>query len=158
MSELDFAIEPEVECPNDDSNDDAFVRGTTTIGGRDAVNEYVACRMYPLAAGFSFKSVPVGTTIMSKVDFLTVVRCGDYCCGARRSFLAKVEMNARRVLGSFEPREYNALAMANILNIGHLNRVFNRWWFSMLPALLLALKPLKRLIRKGRMRCQKTGC
>jgi hypothetical protein len=77
MSELDLAIEPEVECPNDDPNDAAFVRGTTTIGGRDAVNEYVACRMYPLAAGFSFKSVPVGMTIMSKVEtFLPLFAVG----------------------------------------------------------------------------------
>jgi hypothetical protein len=33
MSELDYAIEPEVECPDNDPNDAAFVRVTTTSGG-----------------------------------------------------------------------------------------------------------------------------
>jgi hypothetical protein len=49
MSELDYAVEPKVECPDNDPNDASFVRATATIGGRDAVEEYVACKMYPLA-------------------------------------------------------------------------------------------------------------
>jgi hypothetical protein len=39
MSALDYAIELELECPDDDSNDVAFAQATTTIGGRDAVKE-----------------------------------------------------------------------------------------------------------------------
>jgi hypothetical protein len=54
MSELDYVIEPEVEYLDNDPNDAAFVRATTTIGGRDAVEEYVACKMYSLAAVFAF--------------------------------------------------------------------------------------------------------
>jgi hypothetical protein len=37
MSELDYAIEPEVECLDNDPNDVAFVRATATIGACDAV-------------------------------------------------------------------------------------------------------------------------
>jgi hypothetical protein len=48
-SELDYVVEPEVEWPDDDPNDVAFVRATTTIGGHDVVEEYVACKMYLLA-------------------------------------------------------------------------------------------------------------
>jgi hypothetical protein len=62
MSELDYAIEPEVECSNNDPIDVAFVRATTTIRGHDAIKEYVACKMYPLAAGFGFESVPLRMT------------------------------------------------------------------------------------------------
>jgi hypothetical protein len=54
MSALDYTVEPEVECPNDDPNDAAFIQSTTTIGGRDAVEEFVAYKMFPLASGFSF--------------------------------------------------------------------------------------------------------
>jgi hypothetical protein len=68
MSELDYAIEPEVECLDNDPNDATFVRATATIGGRDTVEEYMACKMYLLAAGFGFESVPLGTTLMSKVE------------------------------------------------------------------------------------------
>jgi hypothetical protein len=68
MSELYYTVEPEVECPNNNSNNAAFVRATTTIGGRDAVEEYVACKIYPLAASFGFESVPLGMTPVSKVE------------------------------------------------------------------------------------------
>jgi hypothetical protein len=37
--------------------------------------------------------------------------------------LAEVEMEAERFLGSFQPREYDALMMAKLPNGGHLNRV-----------------------------------
>jgi hypothetical protein len=33
MSALDYTVEPEVECPDDDPIDAAFVQTTTTIGG-----------------------------------------------------------------------------------------------------------------------------
>jgi hypothetical protein len=62
MSALDYTVEPEVECSDDDPNDAAFVRATTTIGGRDAVEEFVAYKMFPLASSFSFKDTLVGTT------------------------------------------------------------------------------------------------
>jgi hypothetical protein len=45
MSELDYAVEPKVECSDNDPNDDAFVRSTTTIRGHDAVEEYLVCKM-----------------------------------------------------------------------------------------------------------------
>jgi hypothetical protein len=61
-------MEPEVECPDNDPSDAAFVRATTTIGGSDAVEEYVACKTYPLAANFSFKGVAFGMTPMLKLE------------------------------------------------------------------------------------------
>jgi hypothetical protein len=68
MSELDYAVEPKVECPDNDPNNVAYVRATAIIGGRKDVEEYVACKMYPLATGFSFKSMPLGTTPVSRVE------------------------------------------------------------------------------------------
>jgi hypothetical protein len=57
MSELDYSVEPKVECTDDDANDVAFVREAATIEGHDAVEKYVAYKMYLLAVGFSFDSV-----------------------------------------------------------------------------------------------------
>jgi hypothetical protein len=68
MSGLDYVVEPEVECPDDDPNDAAFVRAIATIGGHDAIEEYVVCKVYPLAAAFGFDSVTLVTTPMSKVE------------------------------------------------------------------------------------------
>jgi hypothetical protein len=67
MSVLDYTVEPEVECLDDDLNDVAFVRAITTIGGRDAVEEFVACKMFPLASGFGFKDVTIGMTPVLKI-------------------------------------------------------------------------------------------
>jgi hypothetical protein len=41
-------------------------------------------------------------------------------------FLAEVETEAKRVLRSFRPREYDTLVVVNILNGGRLNRVFEQ--------------------------------
>jgi hypothetical protein len=56
MSELDYSVEPKVECTDDDPNDAAFVRETATIEGHDTVEKCVAYKMY-LLAGFGFDSV-----------------------------------------------------------------------------------------------------
>jgi hypothetical protein len=68
MSTLDYTVEPEVECPYSDVNDAAFIWAMATIGGRDAVDEFLACGVYPLASGFGFRDVDIGTTVMSKVE------------------------------------------------------------------------------------------
>jgi hypothetical protein len=68
MSELDYSIEPDVECLDNDPNDAAFIRATATIRCRDAAEEYVACKMYLLAASFVFANVALGTMPMSKVE------------------------------------------------------------------------------------------
>jgi hypothetical protein len=110
---------------DDDPNNAAFVWATPTIGGRDAVEEYVACKMYPLAVGFGLKSMPVGMTLVSKVETcLPLFVVGTFVVEHADHFLEEVEMDADRVLGSFGPREYDALAVANIPNGGHRNRVF----------------------------------
>jgi hypothetical protein len=58
MSKLEYVVEPEVECQDNDPNDAAFVDATATIRGHNVVEEYVSCRMYPLAASFNFDSDP----------------------------------------------------------------------------------------------------
>jgi hypothetical protein len=68
MSALDYTVELEVECPDDDANDAAFVQATATIRGRDTVEEFLACKMYPLAADFGFHGMAVGMMPMSKVQ------------------------------------------------------------------------------------------
>jgi hypothetical protein len=67
MSALDYTVEPEVECSDDDTNDAAFVQATTIIGSQDTIEEFLACKMFALASGFGFKYVPVSTTPMSKI-------------------------------------------------------------------------------------------
>jgi hypothetical protein len=131
MSELDYAIELEVEYPD---NDATFVRATATIGGCDAVEEYVACKIYSLAASFGFESVPLGTTPVSKVETpLLLFAVGTIATELVDHFLAEVEIETERVLWSFEPREYNALRVVNISNDGRLNCVLEQMGVSYFP-------------------------
>jgi hypothetical protein len=131
MGELDYAIEPEVECSDNDPNDAAFIRATVTIGGCDAVEEYTTCKIFPLAASFGFESVPLGTTPVSRVETpfpLFVV--GTIAAEYTDHFLAEVETETEKVLGSFRPREYDALRLANIPIGDHLNRIFEQMGVS----------------------------
>jgi hypothetical protein len=97
MSKLDYAVEPKVECLDDDPNDAAFIRTTATTRGRDAVDEYVACKIYPLAAGFGFDSVPLGTTPVSKVDTpLPLFAVGNVAVEHTAHLLEEIEREAEK--------------------------------------------------------------
>jgi hypothetical protein len=113
ISMVDYMVEPEVEFPNSNVN--------------DAVEEFFACGMYPPGSSFDFRDVTVGTTVVSKVKtplaFFLVepVSAEDAGC-----FQAKVETDADRILGSFRPKEHDALMMAKLPNDDRLNQVFEK--------------------------------
>jgi hypothetical protein len=91
-------------------NDVTFVRVTLTIGGCDAVKEFVAYVMYSLASSFDFRDVTVGTTAESKVKIpLPIFLVEPVAAKDAGHFLAKVETDAARILGSFRPKEHDAL-------------------------------------------------
>jgi hypothetical protein len=124
MSKLDYAVEPDIECSDNDLNDAAFIRATSTVGGHNAIEEYVACKMYPLDVGFDFKSVPLGMTPISRVETpLPLFVVGTIAVEHVDRVLVGIETKVERVLGSFELGEYDAPGMANILNGSCLNRV-----------------------------------
>jgi hypothetical protein len=94
----------------------------------------VACKMYPLAVGFSFKSVPLRMTPVSKVETpLPLFDVGTIDEEHIDCVLEEIETEDERVLGRFGPREYDALRMANISNGGHLNWVLEQMGVSYAP-------------------------
>jgi hypothetical protein len=134
MSELDYAVEPEVECLNNDPNDAAFVRVTTTIGGHDVVEEHLAWKLYLLAASFDSESVPLGMTPVSKVVTpLPLFAVGTIAAEHADCFLVEVETEGEWVLGIFGPREYDALRVANIPIGDCLNRILEHLVVSYFP-------------------------
>jgi hypothetical protein len=95
MSTRDYVVESDVECPDVDPNDVAFIDISATIGGRDAIEEFVACKMYPLGSGFGFKDVAIGTTPVSKVQTpLPVFPVGTVFVEGASHLLAKMETEA----------------------------------------------------------------
>jgi hypothetical protein len=67
MSALKFHTKSSFNCPNDDLSDRAFVWALTSIGGRDAVEEFVSCGVWPLDAGNDFEHMKVGEAPVSKL-------------------------------------------------------------------------------------------
>jgi hypothetical protein len=67
MSALDFLMEPPVNCPDSDGGDATFVKATGFIGGRDTIEEFFTCRLYPLAANSRLGEVAEGITPASKL-------------------------------------------------------------------------------------------
>jgi hypothetical protein len=122
LRELDYAVEPKLECPDNDPNDDVIIRATATIEGYDAVKEYITCKMYLLAAGFGFHSVALDMTPMLKVEIpLPLFAVENIATEHANRVLVEIETEAERVLGSFGLKEYDALGAANILNGSRLN-------------------------------------
>jgi hypothetical protein len=105
MSELDYSVEPVVKCSNNDPQDDAFIRVTSTIRGHDAVEEYVACKMYPLATSFGFENMALNTMPVSKVETpLPLFAVENIAREYIDHVLAKIETEAKRVLVCFGPK------------------------------------------------------
>jgi hypothetical protein len=56
-----------VNCPDTDCGDVALVKAIIFIGGRDTVEELLACRLYPLPSNFKLGEVAEGITPVSKL-------------------------------------------------------------------------------------------
>jgi hypothetical protein len=68
MNALDCATESSFECTDDDASDVAFVKGTRSIGRWDAVEEYMACGLFPLSSSFGLGKIDDGETPVSKIN------------------------------------------------------------------------------------------
>jgi hypothetical protein len=138
MCALDYVVELDVECPDDDPNNVAFIHATATIGGRDAIEEFVACKMCPFASSFGFNDVTIAMTVVSKVQTpLPVFPMRAVSVGNASRLLAEVQTEAERILRSFVLKDYDALSTANIPNGGRLNRIFEQMGLAYAPRPLL---------------------
>jgi hypothetical protein len=125
MRSLEFRTEPPFDCADDNSGDIAFVQATKFIGGRDAMEEFIACDMYPLAIGSGFDRVVMHTTPVSKlmVPLLKFVAVHKDDNKDEVQFLARVELEAEGIVGSYTKPEHDA-CLAHMHNRGRLNHIF----------------------------------
>jgi hypothetical protein len=156
MITLDYVVKSEVECPDDDPIDVAFVRTTATIGGWDVVKEFVACKMYPLAFGFGFRGMTVSTTPVSKVHTPMPMFPLEAVSTANASrILVEVETKAERILRSFRPKEYDALSIVKLPNGGSMNHVFEQMGLAYAPRSLLRTKAFHAAREKHKAKVSK---
>jgi hypothetical protein len=110
MTSLDFMMEDSFECSDENSGDIIFVRAMGLIGGREAVEEYLAFGMFPLSANFDFIGIVDGETPVSKI----VVPLPEFPLARLEGesndhfFLERVELEAQIVVGSYICEEHDA--------------------------------------------------
>jgi hypothetical protein len=123
MSALNFLTKPSIHNSGKDLHGDPFVWASKNIGGRDAVEEFVSCGVWPLAAGVNFEHVKVDFTPVSKLKVhLLRVPLSHEDEEDDTHFLARVEQEARNIVGSYTRMEHEA-CIASLPNNGRLNRV-----------------------------------
>jgi hypothetical protein len=119
MSCLNFWMKPSFDCVDDDLSNGAFIWASKHIGGRDVMEEFIACNVWPLVVGISFEQVKVDVTPVSKLKVLLprfVVAHEDDA-----KFLARVEKEPRVLVGSYTCPEHEACA--TLPNNNRLNRI-----------------------------------
>jgi hypothetical protein len=92
---------------------------TKFIGDRDAVEEFIACGMYPLAVGAGIDRVAMRMTLVLKLKVTlpkyAAIRKDDNVDDAR--FLASVELESEGIVGSYTKPEHDA-CLAHMRNGG----------------------------------------
>jgi hypothetical protein len=151
MAPLDFLTEPSFECTDDDFGDLAFIRTTGLIGGPDAIEEYLVYGMFPLSTSFSFAEVMNGETPVVKVTLpLPVFPLAKIQGESDDHFLARLELGAENVVGSYSRAEHNVW-IQSLPNGGRLNQVFEKAGVGTVPVRSMAPRPAQRLQRKERL-------
>jgi hypothetical protein len=109
--------------PYDDLSNRVFVWASKCIGGLHAVEEFVSCGVWPLAAGVDFEDMKVGEMLVLKLKVplprFPLHRKNDE---DDTEFLARVEQEARVIVGSYTCTEHEA-CIAGLRNNGRLNHV-----------------------------------
>jgi hypothetical protein len=67
MSALNFHTKPSIQNSGEDLSDDAFISASRNIEGRDDVEEFVSCGVWPLATIVNFEHVKVDLTPVWKL-------------------------------------------------------------------------------------------
>jgi hypothetical protein len=123
MSPLNFRTKPSVPDSAQDLSDDAFIWASQNIGGRDAVEEFVSCGVWPLCASVDFEQVKVDLTPVSQLKVpLPHFPLRHENEEGDLQFMARVEQGIRNIVGGYTCMEHEA-CIASLLNNDCLNHV-----------------------------------
>jgi hypothetical protein len=121
MTKLNYLMEVPSSCGPEDANFVAFVEVTSLIGGRDVVEEFLACGLWPFGEQFSFwvgmKESPLSKVMVSMPQIIAAI--GEWESEAK--FVACVENAVNLLVGNYNIAEHNADQGPRH---GWLNRIF----------------------------------
>jgi hypothetical protein len=124
MSKLESKMEPSYQCPDDEAGDVAFIKATHVIGGRNVVEEFMACELLPLSASFNLGEISEGETPVSRLIVclpnFPVARHPDEMIDG---FRARVQIAVVNVVGRYSCGEHK-MCVEMLPNGGRVNRVF----------------------------------
>jgi hypothetical protein len=120
---MNFHMKPISSDTTQDLIDDAFVWASQNIRGRDVVEEFLSCGIWPLSTGIDFEHVKVDFNLVSWLKML-LPKFPKRRQGEKDDvrFLERVEQEARNIVGSYM-RTKNEAYLASIPNNDRLNRV-----------------------------------
>jgi hypothetical protein len=107
VTRLDHMVEAPSECGPEDTNFAAFVEVTSIIRGRDAMEEFLACGLWPLSEKFGFP-VERRESPLSKV--MAPVLQGNPIIGEQEPgdvFEARIVSAANVLVGNYNMTEHN---------------------------------------------------
>jgi hypothetical protein len=130
-------------CVESDVNAESFELATGTIGGRDAVEEYLACSLWPLSATWDLDEVKKAEAPLSKVTVpLPKVLAAKGSQESDRDFVTRIATAAYRLVGNYSAMAHR-ICLGQIHN-GRLNRVFEVAGVKYLPRPELEARLLKK--------------
>jgi hypothetical protein len=121
MKELNYLMEVPSSCGLEDDDFATFVEATSLFGGHDAVEEFLACGLWPLGEQFGFR-VETKEPSLSKV--MVLMPQITTAIGERESeakFVARIENAKNLLVGKYNIAEHKAYQG---LQHGRLNRIF----------------------------------
>jgi hypothetical protein len=106
MSRLNYLTEAP-SCGPEDANFAAFVEVTSIVGGRDAVEEFLACGLWPLSEKFDFKvetkESPLSKVVVPMPQVDTIIRTEE----SRVEFEAHIGNATNLLVGKYNVVEHN---------------------------------------------------
>jgi hypothetical protein len=141
MTPLDYLSDVPFECSPGDANVAAFTEAASLIGGRDAVEEFLACGIWPLNEKCDFdverKETPLSKVVVPMSKITPVIGTKE----SEAAFETWIVHVANLLVGKYNVAEHNAYMG---LHYGWLNRIFELASVLFQPR----LKPIARAPRK----------
>jgi hypothetical protein len=108
MSANNYQREDTTSCGPEDPNFTAFIKVTSLIGGHDAVEEFLACGLWPLGQQFGFlvetKESPLSKVLVPMLQITATI--GEWESEAQ--FVPRIEKAANELIGRYNLVEHKA--------------------------------------------------
>jgi hypothetical protein len=121
MTRLNYLTEAPSSCGLEDANFVAFIEATSIIGGRDAVEEFLASGLWPLREKFGFKLETKEFSLSKVVVPMPLVDAVIGYEESRAKFEARIVNAANLLVDNYNIAEHNAYQG---LRHGQLNHIF----------------------------------